>query len=118
MPAENRPIAWIIPRRLGDALFQTPAMRFLAECRPELRIDVVAITQVSATVLEHAPYVHRVMVCLSDDAFKCLRGQYSRVVLGMPGQTGSRLAGLMGGEMLTLSGGGPGRHVAERGVSG
>ena len=115
---KNASILWIVPRRLGDTLFQTPGMRFTKECRPDVSIDVVTITQVSAEIFKHAPYVRRVIACPSKKTLKQLGQDYTVVISSMPGKTGKCLEALIGRTAVLLGGNGHDMHITRRSILG
>jgi ADP-heptose:LPS heptosyltransferase len=52
----------ILPERLGDTLFHTPTLRLFKQLKPDLKIDIIALSPLCATVLEHNPYVDAIHV--------------------------------------------------------
>ena len=63
-------IAIIVPERLGDALFHTPSIRFLRKMRPAIRIEIVALSELSASIFENNPYVNAVHIKPSRDTLR------------------------------------------------
>lgn len=57
---DYKSVAVIVPERLGDTLFHTPSIRFLRKTRPHMRIEIVALSALAASVFENNPYVDAV----------------------------------------------------------
>ena len=50
-------VAIIVPERLGDTLFHTPSIRFLRKMRPDIRIEIVALSALAASIFVNNPYI-------------------------------------------------------------
>lgn len=50
------------PARLGDTIFITPSIRLLKKIYPDANIDVIAISQLAADVLEGSPFIRELFV--------------------------------------------------------
>ena len=50
-------VIMVSPRRLGDTIFCTPAIRFLKKCCPNIRIDVIALSEIAKGCLENNPSI-------------------------------------------------------------
>jgi ADP-heptose:LPS heptosyltransferase len=55
-------VLFILPERLGDALFHTPAIALLRHMRPHIRIGVVALSSLTGSLLKNNPALDDVYV--------------------------------------------------------
>jgi len=60
----------VLPARLGDTIICTPAISFLKRCCPETQIDVICLSDLSASVLDHNPNIHQIYVLPSKREIK------------------------------------------------
>ena len=63
-------VAIIVPERLGDTLFHTASIRFLRKMRPAIRIEIIALSELSASVFENNPYIDAIHITPSRDVLK------------------------------------------------
>ena len=66
----------ILPERLGDSLFHTPSLRVIKTLRPQIKLDVIALSPLCAEVLHNNPYVDAVHVLLNKTEIKRIAQQY------------------------------------------
>ncbi|MCD6045901.1 MAG: ADP-heptose--LPS heptosyltransferase [Gammaproteobacteria bacterium] len=59
---ENNRIVMVTPARLGDTLMCTPAIHLLKQTCPSVKIDIIALSVISADVLRNNPDIDRVFV--------------------------------------------------------
>ena len=103
MSLEER-IAWISAHRLGDTLFQTPAVRFLKQQFPNVSIDVITLNATSGAVYTDNPYVEKVLVNPTDKVLAGLRGYYQRVICGICTAKNARYVSQLGAMTIALGG--------------
>ncbi len=75
LPAGSRLLS-VIPERLGDALMTTPALDVLKAARPDLSVDILALSPVAAEVYRHNPRANQVLAWPGADADR-LRREYA-----------------------------------------
>ena len=73
-------IAWIIPKRLGDAIFITPSIRLVYHNIPNPTIDIITFTDLSNEVFMFSPYINEALCNPSDKTLQSRQGYYNRVV--------------------------------------
>lgn len=73
-------VAIILPERLGDTLFHTPSIRLLRKMRPDIRIDIIALSSLAASIVENNPYVNLVYVSPSAIELKRIAENYDVVI--------------------------------------
>ena len=71
----------ILPERLGDSLFHTPSLRLLKTQRPDIKLDVIALSTLCAEVLQNNPYIDAVHVLPSKSRTKILAQHYDVTLL-------------------------------------
>lgn len=81
--------AIIVPERLGDTLFHTASIRFLRKMRPTMRIEIIALSELSASIFENNPYVDKVHIVPGGDELKKI-ASHCQVVLNVHNHAGSR----------------------------
>lgn len=81
--------AIIVPERLGDTLFHTPSIRFLRKMRPAMRIEIIALSELSASVFENNPYVDAVHIAPGRDVLQQIAAR-CQVVLNIHNHAASR----------------------------
>ena len=59
---DHKRIITVLPKRLGDALFITPALAFLKKHCPNCQLDVIVLSQLSADVLVNNPDINHVFI--------------------------------------------------------
>jgi heptosyltransferase-3 len=59
---ENKRVVMVAPERLGDTLMCTPAIHLLKEACPSVKIDIIALSELSAEVLKNNPDIDHVFV--------------------------------------------------------
>ena len=59
---ENKSVVMVTPARLGDTLMCTPAIHLLKQACPSVKIDIIALSELSAEVLRNNPDIHHVFV--------------------------------------------------------
>lgn len=79
----------IVPERLGDTLFHTASIRFLRKTRPALHIEIVALSELSASIFENNPYVDVVHVKPQRNALQQIAAR-CQVVLNIHDHAASR----------------------------
>lgn len=79
----------ILPERLGDSLFHTPALRLLKTLRPEIRLDVIALSPLSGEILKNNPYVDNVHIVPGKSETRHLAKRYD-VALAIHDHVGTR----------------------------
>lgn len=77
---EHKKIVMITPERLGDTLMCTPAIRYLKHYCPELKIDIIALSELSASVLKNNPDIHRIFVLPSKKMFNSSEHHYDLTI--------------------------------------
>ncbi len=70
----------ITPERLGDTLMCTPAIHYLKDHHPELEIDIIALSELSAQTLKNNPDIRQIFVLPSQKTLKNLELQYDLAV--------------------------------------
>ncbi|HEY3698988.1 MAG TPA: glycosyltransferase family 9 protein, partial [Spongiibacteraceae bacterium] len=80
----------ILPERLGDALFHTPALRLLKTLRPGIRLDVIALSPLSGEILKNNPHVDNVHIAPGKSETKRLAERYD-VALAIHDHAGTRM---------------------------
>lgn len=70
----------VMPARLGDALFCTPALALLKKYYPHTQIDIIALSTVTAAMLTHNPAVTRVLINPTDTELQQLQLQYDLAI--------------------------------------
>ena len=55
-------VVMVSPARLGDTIRYTPAIKLLKKNRPEIKIDVICLTDLAGSVLAHNPSINQVNV--------------------------------------------------------
>lgn len=73
-------IAVVCPARLGDTLFCTPAIAFLKKHRPDAVIDVLTVSELSASIFQHNPVIHQTHVIKNHEGAKSLAENYDLVI--------------------------------------
>ena len=86
----------ILPERLGDALFHTPAIRLLKIERPDLHIGVVALSTLCAELLKNNPFIDAIHVTPSADDARRLSSAYDATLLLHDHKAARRCAQLIG----------------------
>lgn len=71
----------ILPERLGDSLFHTPAIRLLKTQRPDIKLDVIALSKLCAEVLENNPYIDTIYVLPSKHETQRLATRYDATLM-------------------------------------
>jgi len=66
----------IFPKRLGDALMCTPALKVLADCFPTATIDALAESALGGVVASRNPHVNKVLVEPSEDQLRDIAKGY------------------------------------------
>ncbi len=79
----------ILPERLGDAIFHTPSIRLLKKMRPDASIGVIALSPLSAGVIENSPYIDHIYVKPSPEDTRRVANDYD-VVLNVHNHKTSR----------------------------
>ena len=69
-------VVMVSPRRLGDTIFCTPAIRFLKKCCPEIRLDIIALSEIAEGALEHNPSIDHLWFRPNKRETKDKRGFY------------------------------------------
>lgn len=59
---EHKSVVMVTPARLGDTLMCTPAIHLLKQACPSVKIDIIALSELSAEVLRNNPDVNHVFV--------------------------------------------------------
>ena len=70
----------VLPERLGDAIFHTPSIQLLRTMRPAIKIGVLALSPLAASLLENNPAVDAVYIAPSKAATKRLAALYDVVL--------------------------------------
>ena len=76
----NKKIVMITPERLGDTLMCTPAIRYFKHHYPELEIDIIALSELSAQVLKNNPDIRQVFILPSQKTLKNLELNYDYAI--------------------------------------
>lgn len=71
----------ILPERLGDSLFHTPAIRLLKTWRPDIHIGVIALSPLCAEVIANNPHVAAVYVLPSKSETQRIASRYDVTLL-------------------------------------
>lgn len=101
-------IAIIVPERLGDTLFHTASIRFLRKSRPNTRIEIIALSELSASIFENNPYVDAIHTTPDRTALKQIASR-CEVVLNIHNHAASReCANALGLPCMTAT---PSPHV-------
>lgn len=66
----------VLPARLGDTIICTPSISFLKRCRPDTEIDIICLSDLSASVLAHNPNINQVYVLPNKREIKRKIGYY------------------------------------------
>lgn len=82
-------VAIIVPERLGDTLFHTASIRFLRKMRPAIRIEIIALSELSASIFENNPYIDAVHIQPGRDALKTI-AKRCQIVLNIHNHAASR----------------------------
>jgi len=65
----------ITPERLGDTLMCTPAIHYLKSHYPDIEINIIALSDLSAEVLQNNPAIHKMYVLPSYKLIRSLKYQ-------------------------------------------
>lgn len=79
MITEKR-ILFIVPARLGDALFCTPAIKLLKKHNPNAVIDILATSALSASIFQYNPVVNLIRMLPQQNECKQLAENYDLVI--------------------------------------
>lgn len=82
-------VAIILPERLGDTIFHTPSIKLLRKMRPDIRIEIIALSALAAGVVENNPNVNAIYVAPSDREMKRMASRYD-VVMNIHNHAASR----------------------------
>jgi len=74
--SQTRKILIITPKRLGDTVFTTPAIRFIKQAYPNSQLDVIALSKLSGDTLRHNPYIDNLIVTPDQIVLESLAGKY------------------------------------------
>lgn len=66
----------VLPERLGDTLFCTPAIDLLKQYCPNLEIDVICLSRLSSEALQYNPSINHIYITPTKKVLKHLRGYY------------------------------------------
>lgn len=103
----------ILPERLGDAIFHTPSIQLLRKMRPQIKIGVLALSPLAASLLENNPSVSEIHIAPSKAATKQLARHYD-VVMNVHNHAESRkYVDWLGIPALTSPPGHADRHRAQ-----
>jgi ADP-heptose:LPS heptosyltransferase len=78
--SSNQKILLVTAKRVGDALFLTPAIKLLKQSLPATQLDVLALGKSAADVFEHNPMVNRIFLTKNKKTIKKIANQYSLVI--------------------------------------
>jgi heptosyltransferase-2 len=76
----SKGILVIIPERLGDALMCTPAIRYLKQHHPSLKIGALALSELSCATLKNNPDIDRTYLSPNGEILKKLSDYYDLVI--------------------------------------
>lgn len=79
----------ILPERLGDALFHTPAIRLLKKIRPDMHVGVIALSPLCASLLENNPDIDQIYTEPDQNSTAQLSKNYD-VAINVHNHSGSR----------------------------
>ncbi|MCD6056365.1 MAG: glycosyl transferase family 9 [Gammaproteobacteria bacterium] len=69
----------ILPERLGDIIFCTPAINLLAELKPNAQIDILSAAPLASAVLANNPVINRIHICPNPRQLQPLSNLYDRI---------------------------------------
>jgi ADP-heptose:LPS heptosyltransferase len=112
-----RRVAIILPERLGDALFHSPSIRLLKTVRPNISIEIIALSTLSASIVENSPFIDRVHVAPSKSTLKRLANSYD-VVMNIHDHAASRkVVEWLGIPSITATPVDPAKHQSENSLA-
>lgn len=82
-------VAIILPERLGDTIFHTPSIRLLRKMRPDIRIDIIALSALAAAVVENNPHINAIYIAPNAGEIKRMASRYD-VVMNIHNHAASR----------------------------
>jgi ADP-heptose:LPS heptosyltransferase len=69
-----------IPARLGDALFCTPAIHLLKKHRPDVRLNIIALSNLSASIFQNNPVIDNIHVQPDSNTIQQLAKNYDLAI--------------------------------------
>jgi ADP-heptose:LPS heptosyltransferase len=76
MMFSQKKVVMITPERLGDTLMCTPAIHYLKSQCPEIEIHVIALSDLSAEVLQNNPAIHKIYILPSYKFIRSLKDYF------------------------------------------
>jgi hypothetical protein len=101
-PTDYRHLVVILPERLGDSLFVTPAISLLKRALPDAIMDAIALSPLSAEVLRNNPAVRHTFVSPSHEELKSIAATHDLVVNLHPHSEAKRICGVMGLDVFSV----------------
>ncbi len=66
----------VSPKRLGDTIFCTPAITFLKKHRPEIELDIIALSEIAHETLKFNPYINKLIFRPRKKELAAMKGYY------------------------------------------
>ena len=73
-------IVIVLPERLGDSIFHTPSIALIKKAHPEINIDIIALSPLSAMVVENNPHVRNIYIEPGKEELKRIASGYDAAI--------------------------------------
>lgn len=70
----------IVSERIGDVIFYTPAISLLRASKPNINIDILALSPYAAQVFEHNPDINNIYINPEKSVIKKIANQYDTIL--------------------------------------